>query len=144
MVTAVLVVRADPQQPTGGGGQTGVRDGPRRPCSQVTGRGETWAVRAPVLLVASGAGADQLTGLVVGSQIRAAARLQAPDSGAEIAAVLRLRGALELTRDPGSRRGGGGTRPGRPAGGGRTIDGPNRGPWSRRSCSATPPGSPRS
>ena len=100
VVGAVLVIRADPQRHPAEGVRSAYATA-QATVLQITGRGESWRLRAPALLVASGAGADQLTGLVVGSQIDLSARLQPPDPGAEIAAVVRLRGGLRPSRDPG-------------------------------------------
>lgn len=66
----------------------------------LSGRGTSWRLRAPVLVVAGGASADSVRGLVVGSRIRLSGRLQAPDRGSALAAVLRARSPAELVAGP--------------------------------------------
>lgn len=66
----------------------------------VAGRGQEWQLRAPVLVVAGGEAADPVTNLVVGSRVAVSGRLQTPDRGSAIAAVLRVRGPTTVVAGP--------------------------------------------
>ncbi|QGN31751.1 ComEC/Rec2 family competence protein [Microlunatus sp. Gsoil 973] len=67
----------------------------------ISGRGQTWRERAPVLVTAS---ADQLPAwrrFIAGNRVRTGLRLQPPDPGSDIAAIARVRAAPVVTGRPG-------------------------------------------
>ncbi len=69
---------------------------------ELAGRGSTWAVGAPLLVVATGSAAmEPWRGLPVGSRVRFTARLQAPDPGSEVSAVARVRDRAVVVAPPG-------------------------------------------
>lgn len=99
VVTADLMVRGDPRLHPAQGSRPAYLT---LDCTleAFSGRSASWRLRAPVLVVGSGAGLDELRQLVVGSRIRLDGRLQAPDRGSPLAAVLRVRGKPELRQGP--------------------------------------------
>ncbi|HEY5821189.1 MAG TPA: ComEC/Rec2 family competence protein [Propionibacteriaceae bacterium] len=101
VVSADLVVRTDPSLRPAKGAKPAYATLDTTLVA-VTGRGETWRMRAPVLVVAGGDTSSTVTGLVVGSRVRVSGRLASPDRGDAIAAVLRVRGAVEIIRPPGA------------------------------------------
>lgn len=95
-----LVVRSDPQVSASRfGGQTVVLTGE---VSQVSGRGQSLWLRQQLRLVTSGAYAEGLRGLRVGTRIRAVTMLGPPDPGQPVAAVGSLRGPPEVLAGPGA------------------------------------------
>jgi competence protein ComEC len=69
----------------------------RARAQELTGRGERWRTRTPVLVVVTGAEAIRAwRGYPVGEQVTVSARLAPPDPGSDIAALARA-------RDPGTR-----------------------------------------
>lgn len=67
----------------------------------VSARGQSFELRQPVLVTASGANGDALRRLTVGTSARAHARLAAADSGPEVARAA-LRSPPEVTAAPGA------------------------------------------
>jgi competence protein ComEC len=99
VVVADAVVRSDPQVRTG---QYGGYATVRVRLDAVTGRGQAWAVRAPVLLIIGGDQAiDSWRRVLVGSTVRVSGRLEAVDRGSDVAAVLRLRQGADVRAPPG-------------------------------------------
>ncbi|OYO14907.1 competence protein ComEC [Enemella evansiae] len=95
-----LVVRSDPQvSQSRFGGQTVVLTGEVR---QLSGRGQRLGLRQQVRLVTSGAYAESLRTLRVGTRIRMVAQLGPPDPGQPVAAVAALRGPPERLTEPGA------------------------------------------
>ena len=66
----------------------------------IDGRGAAWRVRSPVLLTVSGAEMGRWSALVVGTQMVTQARLEPPQPGADVAAVVRVRGPTTVTAQP--------------------------------------------
>jgi competence protein ComEC len=99
VVSAVLEIRADPHRVAG----TGVRRGAavmKAATVRIEGRGGAWLVRAPVLLVVSG---PELAGwfqIPVGTRVAVDGRLDAPDRGSDLAAVMRVRGSPVVVEAP--------------------------------------------
>ena len=97
--SAELEIRADPHRVTG----TGLRPGAavmRATTVRVAGRGGEWLVRAPLLLVVSGPQVEQWLQIPVGSRVLVDGRLEAPDRGSDVAAVLRVRGSPVFVAPP--------------------------------------------
>lgn len=100
VVSAQFLVRGDPHRRPA----RGVR--PAYTTIQMTaltvaGRGQTWELHSPVLAVGSGAAGAGLDGLVVGSEVALTGRLEAPERGSPLAAVVRLRGGVTVRSPPG-------------------------------------------
>jgi len=91
-VSVVGTVTADPRRTVGRFGPVVVT---RLDVRQVTGRGTTYALAAPVLVL----GDDDWRGVRLGSTVRASGRLSSAD-GDDLAAVLGARGPPEVTGDP--------------------------------------------
>jgi competence protein ComEC len=99
VISAELEIRADPHRVTG----TGLRPGAavmRAETVRVAGRGGGWLVRAPLLLVVSGPQIEQWLQISVGSRVLVDGRLEAPDRGSDVAAVLRVRGSPVVVAPP--------------------------------------------
>jgi competence protein ComEC len=98
VVSVLLEIRTDPVLKDGQGrsGYVMVRATVR----QVTSGGRRWQVRAPGLVVAGGEAASSWARLPVGAEVTALVELAAPDRGADLAAVLRVRGEPALTSGP--------------------------------------------
>ena len=98
VVVADAVVRSDPQVRTG---QFGGYATVRVRLEAVTGRGQAWAVRAPVLLIIGGEPAvDSWRQVLVGSTARVSGRLETVERGSDVAAVLRLRQGADVRAPP--------------------------------------------
>lgn len=98
MVTVQVEVRGDPQVRTGQFGDYATVRGLAR---EVTGRGQAWATRTPVLLVVGGDRAtDGWRRVLVGSTVRVSGRLEPVDRGADIAAVVRVRQDPDIRAPP--------------------------------------------
>ena len=68
--------------------------------TEITGRGSVWRLRAPGLVIIRGPEAERWSPLPVGSRISVLARLQPPDRGSDLAAVLRALGRPEHIAPP--------------------------------------------
>ena len=100
VVAADAVVRSDPQVRAG---QFGGYATVRVRLTAITGRGQTWAIRAPVLLIVGGDEAvDSWRRVLVGSTVRVTGRLETVERGSEVAAVLRLRQGADIRAPPGA------------------------------------------
>jgi competence protein ComEC len=98
-VSADLEIRADPHRIAG----TGVRPGAaviKAVIVRIEGRGGAWLVRAPVLLVVSGPEIGQWFEIPVGSRLAVGGRLDRPDRGSDVAAVMRVRGSPVVVEAP--------------------------------------------
>jgi competence protein ComEC len=98
-VSADLEIRADPHWIAG----RGVRPGAaviRAAIVRIEGRGGAWLVRAPVLLVVSGPELGQWFEIPVGSRLAVEGRLDRPDRGSDMAAVIRVRGSPVVVEAP--------------------------------------------
>jgi competence protein ComEC len=67
---------------------------------RIEGRGGSWLVRVPVLLIVSGPHLEKWFQTPVGTRIAVDGRLQSPDRGSDVAAVLSVRGSPVLIRPP--------------------------------------------
>ena len=67
---------------------------------EVDGRGAAWRVRSPVLVTVTGASMTDWSALVVGTEVLTQARLQSPQQGSDVAAVVRVRGPTRVTAQP--------------------------------------------
>jgi competence protein ComEC len=68
---------------------------------RIEGRGGSWLVRAPLLLVVSGPQLESWYQIPVGTRVVVVdGRLQVPDRGSDVAAVLRVRGSPTVVRPP--------------------------------------------
>jgi competence protein ComEC len=67
---------------------------------RLEGRGGLWRIRVPVLLIVSGPQLEKWPQMPVGTRIRVNGRLQSPNPGSDVAAVLRVRGAPVVVRSP--------------------------------------------
>jgi competence protein ComEC len=67
---------------------------------RVEGRGSTWLVRAPVLVVVTGQQLGKWFETPVGTRLAVQGRLEAPDRGSDVAAVLRVRGSPVVVEGP--------------------------------------------
>ncbi len=100
VVAADAVVRSDPQVRTG---QFGGYATVRVRLETVSGRGQTWSVRAPVLVIVGGDPAvDSWRRVLVGSTVRLSGRLEPVERGSDVAAILRLRQRADVTAPPGA------------------------------------------
>ncbi|HTF41449.1 MAG TPA: ComEC/Rec2 family competence protein, partial [Propionibacteriaceae bacterium] len=99
VVSADLEIRADPHPITG----TGMRPDAaviKAAIVHIQGRGGTWLVRAPVLLVVSGPQLAQWFDVPVGSRLAVDGRLDRPDRGSDMAAVMRTHGSPVVVEPP--------------------------------------------
>jgi competence protein ComEC len=99
VVSADLEIRADPHPIAG----TGVRPDAaviKAAIVRIQGRGGAWLVRAPVLLVVSGPQLEQWLEIPVGSRLAVDGRLDRPDRGSDMAAVMRVRGSPVVVEAP--------------------------------------------
>lgn len=100
VVSLDAVVRNDPQIKSG---QFGDYATVRVRVVAITGRGETWRVRAPLLVVVGGDQAvDSWRRVLVGSTVRLSGRLEIVDRGSDVAAVLRARQTAQVRATPGA------------------------------------------
>ena len=99
VVTARLTVASDPHLSPASGGRPPLTT-VRAEVGEVTGRGQTWRLRSPVLLLSSGGSAAAWAGLPVGASATVTGRLQRPGPGEDIAAVLVVRGPPASTAPP--------------------------------------------
>jgi competence protein ComEC len=67
---------------------------------RVEGRGSTWLVRAPVLVVVTGQQLEKWFQTPVGTRVAVQGRLEAPDRGSDVAAVLRVRDSPVVVERP--------------------------------------------
>ena len=99
VVSADLEIRADPHPIAG----TGVRPHAaviKAAVVRIQGRGGAWLVRAPVLLVVSGPQLGQWFEIPVGSRLAVDGRLDRPDRGSDLSAVMRVRGSPVVVEAP--------------------------------------------
>jgi competence protein ComEC len=100
VVSAHLEIRADPHRVADRGVTAPVAAVTKAATVRVEGRGHAWLVRAPVLVVISGPQVGQWFQIPVGTRVAVDGRLQAPDRGSDVAAVLRVRGAPLVVEPP--------------------------------------------
>ncbi|HEV2870833.1 MAG TPA: hypothetical protein VG409_05365, partial [Actinomycetota bacterium] len=94
-----LEVRTDAKVVPASGGRPPYAVG-RVTIRQVAAAGDAWRVRVPGLVVVGRDAARDWASLPVGTQVTAWARLQPPDRGADVAAVIRMRGQAVPLADP--------------------------------------------
>jgi competence protein ComEC len=98
VIGAEAVVRSDPQVRTG---QFGDYATIRAQLTVATGRGRTWAVRTPILVVVGGDRAvESWRRVLVGSTVRLSGRLETVERGSNVAAVFRVRQGPEVRAPP--------------------------------------------
>ncbi|HET9779794.1 MAG TPA: ComEC/Rec2 family competence protein, partial [Propionibacteriaceae bacterium] len=99
VVSADLEIRADPHRIAG----TPVRPDAaviEAAIVRIQGRGGDWLVRAPVLLIVSGPQLGQWFEIPVGSRLDVDGRLERPDRGSDMAAVMRVRASPVIVEAP--------------------------------------------
>jgi competence protein ComEC len=96
-VSAELLIRTD-LHASAGSGLRGAYGTARATLVEVTGRGETNHLRTPVLVVVTGAALEPWSRLPVGSRVEVSGRLEAPDRGSDLAAIVRVRSAPRLVQ----------------------------------------------
>ena len=94
-----LELRTDVRVMPASGGRPGYAVG-RVTVSRVATAGTAWRVRAPALAVVGAEGTRNWASMPVGSQVTVWARLQPPDRGSDVAAVVRIRGQPVPLADP--------------------------------------------
>jgi competence protein ComEC len=99
VVSAEVELRADPQLVKAVGTVPGVAV-TKAVITRIEGRGGSWLVRAPVLLIVSGPQLEKWLQIPVGTRIIVDGRLRSPDPGSDMAAVLRVRGSPTVVRPP--------------------------------------------
>ncbi len=99
VVEVQLEVRTDARVVTARGGRADYAVA-RATVLRIAAAGSVWRVRVPGLVVVGGENARDWVRLPVGSRITAWARLQSPDRGSDVAAVVRLRGEPILLAGP--------------------------------------------
>lgn len=101
VVRAVVVSTADPiiRQPAGSRPEYLMV---RVRVREISARAQAWRVRAPVLVTGAGAAVGRWRDAPVGSTIVVSGRLEPPDPGSGLAAVLRLRGPASVRAPPGA------------------------------------------
>lgn len=99
VVSTEVQLRADPQLVNAGGTVPAVAV-TKAVITRIEGRGGSWLVRAPVLLVVSGPQLERWFQIPVGTRIIVDGRLRSPDQGSDMAAVLRVRGSPTVVRPP--------------------------------------------
>jgi competence protein ComEC len=100
MVSVDLEIRADPQRVADRGVTAAAAAVTKAATVRVEGRGHAWLVRAPVLVVISGPQVGQWFQIPVGSRVAVDGRIESPDRGSDVAAVLRVRGAPFVVEPP--------------------------------------------
>ncbi len=98
-ITAELISRTD-FHAVAGAGPRGSYGTARAVVVQISGRGATHRLRAPVLIVATGAALEPWARLPVGSRIEIAGRLEPADRGSDLAAIIRVRSAPQQLSPP--------------------------------------------
>jgi competence protein ComEC len=99
VVSADVEIRADPHRVA----ETGMTSGAvvvRAAIVRIEGRGGSWLVRAPVLVIVSGPHLEEWLRIPVGTRVVVDGRLESPDRGSDVAAVLRVRGSGVVVAPP--------------------------------------------
>lgn len=91
VVQAVLITSRDPTVHASAGTRPDYLT-VRARMVEVSGRGASWRLRAPVLVIVSGPSVASWRAAAVGTRVTTAARLEPRDAGSDIAAVVRVRG----------------------------------------------------
>lgn len=99
IVTVELTPITDADIHAGVGGRAGFLT-LRATVTAVSGRGADWRVREPVLVVGSGDTVEMWRKQPVGTMLRTTGRLQPPDPGSDLAAILRIRGPTDVLAPP--------------------------------------------
>jgi competence protein ComEC len=97
-VSAHLEIRADPHLVAGRATAGAVVL--KAATVRITGRGQHWLVRAPVLVVVTGPQFGQWLQVPVGTRVAVDGRLEVPDRASNVAAVLRVRGSPLVIQPP--------------------------------------------
>ena len=96
-VAAELMIRTD-LHASGGSGIRGAYGTARATVVEIAGRGETNHLRSPVLVVITGPALEPWSRLPVGSRVEVSGRLEVPDRGSDLAAILRVRSVPRLVQ----------------------------------------------
>ncbi|HYP44093.1 MAG TPA: ComEC/Rec2 family competence protein [Propionibacteriaceae bacterium] len=99
VATVDLTIRSDPQVHPPAGSRPAFLT-LRAVADRVEGRGAAWRIRAPVLVTVSGDEVHRWSRVLVGTRVVVQGRLQRPDPGSEVAAVVRIRGPMRVTAPP--------------------------------------------
>jgi competence protein ComEC len=99
VVSADLEIRSDPHL-VNTSGTTPDAAVMRAATIRIEGRGGSWLVRAPVLVLVSGPQLQKWFEIPVGTRVVVDGRLQSPNPGSDVAAVLRVRGSPLIVRPP--------------------------------------------
>ena len=99
VVTVQLVTSSDPELRPAAGPRPAYLS-LRATLVTIDGRGSAWRVRSPVLLTTSGTEMSRWSTLVVGTELVTQARLEPPQRGSDVAAVVRVRGPTTVTAQP--------------------------------------------
>ena len=99
VVSADLEIRSDPHL-VDAGGTTSEAAVMKAATMRIEGRGGLWLVRAPVLVLVSGPQLQKWFEVPVGTRVVVDGRLQSPNPGSDIAAILRVRGSPVVVRPP--------------------------------------------
>ncbi|MFL6064287.1 MAG: ComEC/Rec2 family competence protein [Friedmanniella sp.] len=100
VVSARFEVRSDPQLYPARGGRPPLLALDVR-LTEVSGRGHSWRIRAPVTVLVTGATTASWRSLPVGTTVQAGGRLRPAESGDAVAAVLRGQKNPEVLEQPG-------------------------------------------
>jgi competence protein ComEC len=98
-VSAEIEIRADPHLVAGSGTAPDAA-AIKAETVRIQGRGSSWLVRVPVLLIVSGPQLETWFHTPVGTRVVVAGRLQSPEHGSEVAAILRGRGSPVVVQPP--------------------------------------------
>jgi competence protein ComEC len=99
IVSADLEVRTDPHR-IASKGTTPAAGVMKAVTVRVEGRGQTWLVRTPVLVVISGQHREQWLRLPVGTRVAADGRAGTPDRSSDVGAVLSMRSSPVVIEEP--------------------------------------------
>ena len=99
VISAEVEIRADPHLVTTGGTAPDAAV-IRAKTTRIEGRGSSWLVRAPVLLIVTGPQLERWFQTAVGTRLVVEGRLRSPNRGSEVAAVLRVRGSPVVIQPP--------------------------------------------
>jgi competence protein ComEC len=99
VVSAEVQLRADPQLVDAAGTVPDVAV-TKAVITRIEGRGGSWLLRAPVLLIVGGPRLERWFQIPVGTRVTVDGRLRSPDPGSDVAAVMRVRGSPIVVRPP--------------------------------------------
>ncbi len=142
VVSADVEIRADPHRVA----ETGMTSGAavvRAAIVRIEGRGGSWLVRAPVLVIVSGPRLEEWLRMPVGTRVVVDGRMESPDRGSDVAAVLRVRSTGVVVAPPAQPAFVSSNESARACGRQLSTVGRSRGRWCPRWYSVTPRDSTR-